>query len=126
MVSKIFNEKRFYNGPEIGGESMGLIDCVKNGYARNAARCIEQDGADVNFQDNNGMTALHHAVVNGARNCLRVLVNSGKCDYLLRDNHGQYASMIAFQKQDYAVGVLLSKKQVMQDYEWRAPVFVPK
>lgn len=64
------------------------------------------------------MTALHYAAALGARQCLRVLVNSGRCNYLLKDNLGRYASELAFScAKDYAVGVLLSKKQVKQAHE---------
>lgn len=73
-------------------------------------------GADVNNQDEQGMTPLHHAVLLGARPCIRVLVNSGLCDYTIRDHFGRCASDIAVEwTRDYAVGRLLSKKQAMQE-----------
>ncbi|MGO4809412.1 ankyrin repeat domain-containing protein [Cupriavidus sp. 2MCAB6] len=74
-------------------------------------------GVDVNAQDREGMTALHHAVALGARPSIRLLVNSGRCDYLIKDNYGRYPSDIAIEwARDYAVGRLLSKKQAMQAY----------
>lgn len=70
------------------------------------------------------MTALHYAAALGARQCLRVLVNSGKCNYLLKDNLGRYASELAFLcAKDYAVGVLLSKKQAIQAYTLGVPAW---
>ena len=73
------------------------------------------EGADVNFQDGHGMTALHHAAARGARPCIRALVNSGKCDYLIKDNENRYAYEIAIEwAKDYAVGRLLAKKQKQQ------------
>lgn len=109
---------RFHSGIEEGGSEMSLINCVKRGYARNAKLRIEEDDADVNQQDEMGMTALHFAAAFGARQCIRVLVASGKCNYLLKDYRGRYASELAFAcGKDYAVGVLLSKKQVKQAYE---------
>ncbi|CAB5601564.1 Ankyrin repeats (3 copies) [Pseudomonas putida] len=110
--------ERFHSGHEMSGRGLSLIDCVISGYARSAKRHLEKDETDVNYQDFRGMTALHYAAALGARQCLRVLVNSGRCNYLLKDNLGRYASELAFScAKDYAVGVLLSKKQVKQAHE---------
>ncbi|WP_236182884.1 ankyrin repeat domain-containing protein [Pseudomonas sputi] len=75
-------------------------------------------GIDVNARDKFGMTALHYAAATGFRPCIRLLVNSGKCDYLLKDNKGRLASDLAYEwGKDYAVGLLLQKKEVRQAYE---------
>ncbi|MFK4445220.1 ankyrin repeat protein [Caballeronia udeis] len=72
-------------------------------------------GADANAQDDQGMTALHHAVAIGSRECVRILVNSGKCSYLIRDKLGRYASEIALEwGLDAAVAALLAKKQAQE------------
>ncbi|MFZ3287777.1 MAG: ankyrin repeat domain-containing protein [Telluria sp.] len=85
---------------------------------------VLQDGTDINFQDEEGMTPLHHAAALGARPCIRLLVNSGKCDYLLQDNLGRYASDLAIEwARDYAVGRLLTKHQVRQAYEQGVPAW---
>jgi hypothetical protein len=45
------------------------------------------------------------------------LVNSGKCDYLLKDKYGRAAAELAYEwSADYAVAHLLSKKQAMALY----------
>ncbi len=81
---------------------------------------------NVNVQDEHGMTALHHAAALGARPCIRILVNSGKCDYLIQDNKGRYASDLAIEwARDYAVGRLLTKHQLKQAYERGVPAWVP-
>ncbi len=91
-----------------------LIDTVKRGEAEKLDSLIRV-GANINYQDLNGMTVLHHAVACGARPCIRVLVNTGKCDYLLQDKQGRYASELAYEwSQDYAVGRLLAKKEAQQ------------
>lgn len=92
-----------------------LVESAKHADARGVKRLIEQ-GADVNVQDDLGATALHHAAAMGARPCIRLLVKSGKCDYLLRDNKGRYASELAWAR-DCAVAELLSKKEVRLAYE---------
>ena len=91
-----------------------LIAQVKAGYADFIQDYIDK-GADVNFQDEHGMTALHHAAARGARPSIRALVNSGLCDYLIKDNENRYAYEIAIEwAKDYAVGRLLAKKQKQQ------------
>ncbi|WP_256675892.1 ankyrin repeat domain-containing protein [Pseudomonas sp. R5(2019)] len=76
-----------------------------------------QSGMNVNVQDKLGMTALQHAAATGFRPCIRLLVNSGKCNYLLKDNKGRLASELAYEwGRDYAVGLLLQKKEAMQAY----------
>lgn len=76
-----------------------------------------KSGTDVNAQDRFGMTALHHAAATGFRPCIRLLVNSGKCNYLIKDNKGRLASELAYEwGRDYAVGLLLQKKEARQAY----------
>ncbi|CAD0261113.1 ankyrin repeat domain-containing protein [Pseudomonas umsongensis] len=114
--------RRFYSGYEGGGSHMTLINCVKRGYARSAKLRIDEDDVNVNEQDELGMTALHYAAAFGARQCVRILVSSGKCDYLIKDHCGRYASELAFScGKDYAVGVLLSKKQIKQAFQQGVP-----
>lgn len=74
---------------------------------------------DVNYQDSSGMTALHHAAMMNARPCIRVLVGSGKCDYLIRDNFKRYAVDLT---NDVAVERLFYKKQAVQAFERGVPV----
>ncbi|MCY1443328.1 hypothetical protein D9M71_597360 [compost metagenome] len=74
------------------------------------------------------MTALHHAAATSYRPCIRVLTSFNECSYLLQDYKGRYASDLAFEwSKDYAVGLLLQKKQVRQAYAqgvpaWNKPV----
>ena len=92
-----------------------LIKSVKAADASGVKHCIEKTDVDVNFQDEDGMTALHYAASYNARPCLRILVNSGKCNYILKDKQGRYASELAFEYgKDYAVGRLLMMKEAQQ------------
>lgn len=98
-------------------DKASFFNLVKEGRSKELAASVEK-GVDVNQQDEEGMTALHHAAAYGARPCIRILVNSGRCDYLLKDNQGRYASELAFTyAQDYAVGILLVKKEAKQARE---------
>jgi hypothetical protein len=94
-------------------------------HAARTANAIElafwiETGANVNVQDDELMTPLHHAAAMGARPCIRLLVKTGRCDYLLKDKYGRYASELAYEwGRDFGVGRLLSKKQARQAYEQR-------
>lgn len=103
--------------------SQRLISTVKNGDAP-AAKLLLDNGADINFQDEYKMTALHYAAAHGARPCIRLLTSFNECSYLLKDFKDRYASEIAFDwGKDYAVGLLLSKKQVLQAYVQGVPAW---
>lgn len=103
-----------------------LIAHVKAGNADLIQDWIEK-GADVNYQDKRGMTSMHHAAARGARPCIRALVNSGKCDYLIKDNQNRYAFEIAIEwAKDYAVGRLLAKKQKQQALKQGVPAWAKK
>ena len=105
-------------------ETSPMIEGVRAGDAA-AVRDAIASGADVNAVDRRGMTALHHAAALDARPCIRVLVNSGRCDYLRRDELGRYASELAIEwGRDPAVARLLSKHQARQAHERGEPAFV--
>ncbi|MNZ11889.1 Ankyrin repeats (3 copies) [compost metagenome] len=94
-----------------------LIQKVKAGDVR-AVEFEILSGTGVNARDKFGMTALHYAAAMGFRPCIRLLVNSGKCDYLIKDNKGRLASDLAYEwGRDAAVGLLLQKKEVRQAHE---------
>ena len=100
-----------------------LIEEVRRGADHVVKKLIE-GGANVNVQDERGMTALHYAASNGARPCLRLLVSSGRCDYLIKDNRNLYAFELAIEwGKDYAVARLLGKKQRQQALKEGKPIW---
>jgi hypothetical protein len=108
-AERIASQKRY--------EEQRFIQDVKRGYTLSIEFGI-QSRINVNAQDKFGMTALHYAAATGFRPCIRLLVNSGLCNYLLKDNKGRLASELAYEwGKDYAVGLLLQKKEVRQAYE---------
>jgi ankyrin repeat protein len=76
------------------------------------------------------MTPLHQAAAIGSRPCIRALVNSGKCDYLLQDELGRYAFEVALEStKDSGIVRLLQKKQVQQAFLQGVPALsarIPK
>lgn len=83
-------------------------------------------GAAASAQDAEGMTALHHAAAMGARVCVRMLMASGRCDYLAVDHHGRYASQLASEwGNDHALARLLRKKQRDQADALGVPAWTP-
>lgn len=100
-----------------------LIECVKSGDAP-AAKLLLDHGANINSQDEHKMTALHYAAAFGARPCIRLLTSFNECSYLLKDFKDRYASELAYDcGKDYAVGLLLQKKQVRQAYAQGVPAW---
>jgi hypothetical protein len=56
-----------------------------------------EEGFPANWQDpQTGQSALHVTAATKARRALRVLIGSGRCDYLLRDRQGRLASEMAY------------------------------
>ena len=56
-----------------------------------------QSGFDVNrLRERTGDTVLHIAATRDAKNVVRVLIESGQCDYLIRDPAGRLASEKAY------------------------------
>jgi len=73
-------------------------------------------GFPVNWQHPmTGQTALHVVAACQARKALRALLNSGQCDFLIRDKQGRLASEIAYlHGNDPAVARLLGNKERKQ------------
>lgn len=102
-----------------------LIQAARRSSAPDTSAAIER-GANVNTKDENGMTALHHAAARGARGCVRVLVNSGQCDFLARDKDGRYAADLAIEgSHEYGIARLLLKKQAEQAARTASPAYIP-
>lgn len=103
-----------------------LREMVQEMAAEEAALVLAE-GADVNVADDYGMTPLHHAAVRGARPCVRLLVASGRCDFLARDKQGRYAFELAIEwAKDFAIARLLMNKQAEQAAAQGVPAYVPR
>lgn len=57
--------------------------------------CKSCETLDINLQNNDGDTALHLACYSGFSNCIRLMLETGKCDLLLKNNKGETAHDIA-------------------------------
>ncbi|QYZ64674.1 MAG: hypothetical protein HPY30_00900 [Gammaproteobacteria bacterium (ex Lamellibrachia satsuma)] len=76
---------------------MIFLDAARRGNA-DKVKEIEKTGFPVNFKDPiHGMTALHYAASSSAKEVVRELVNSKKCDYLLRDQKGRTALDLSYE-----------------------------
>ena len=74
------------------------------------------EGMNVNYRDfDTGQTALHVAACANAREVVRLLIKTGKCDYLIRDKRGRLASDLAYTvADDPALARLLGNKERKQ------------
>lgn len=106
-----------------------VLNAARNGHALLVWALLEDAKEanlewNVNAQDGEGMTILHHAAAHGLRTSIRMLVNTGRCDYLIKDNYGRYASELAIEWAGaYSIARLLSKKQVEQAHRLGVPAF---
>jgi ankyrin repeat protein len=75
-----------------------------------------EEGFPVTWQDpQSGLTALHIVAACRARASLRILLKTGECDFLLRDNHGRLPSEMAYlYGEDVAIARLLGNKERKQ------------
>lgn len=81
-----------------------------------AIRIFLNEGMPVNYQDSQtGQTALHAASATRAREAVRALLATGKCDFLIRDNKGRLSSEMAYlYGRDPALARLLGNKERKQ------------
>lgn len=94
-------QKHFFQAAE-RGDVVSIIAYLLEGYP-------------VNDQNRFGETALHVAAAVNAVDITRVLVSTGECDYLLRDNGERLAVELAISEADnWAISKLLGKKARQQ------------
>jgi ankyrin repeat protein len=96
-------------------QGLAVLKAARKGDAGTLQLLLEQ-GAPVDFVDPvDHATALHYVAAYDARPALRVLLKSGKCDFLVRDWEGRLPSEIAREYGlDYAMARLLLIKEVQQ------------
>jgi hypothetical protein len=96
-----------------------FLKAAERGNAPMVGAFIEE-GFPANYQDRlTEETALHISAASGARNVLRVLVDCGLCNFLLRDKGGRLASELAylFGHDPAAARLLGSKERKQADLE---------
>ena len=102
-----------------------LLNAVQSGDEDHVSRLL--DLADVNYQEpGTQASALHYAAAYRAYGCLRVLIDSGKCDYHIRDGRNLYPSEVAFEfGHDPEMGAELAALEAAQARE-RGLIIWPK
>jgi hypothetical protein len=85
---------------------------------------LAAQGAPVNYHDpQNGATALHYVASRGSRPALRVLLKTGECDFLARDNKGRLVSeMAGVYGRDLVMERLLLIKEIRQARQTGVPL----
>lgn len=92
-----------------------FVEAAKECDAAKLKRLID-DNAPVNFVDpTDHATALHYIAAYRARPALRVILKSGKCNFLVHDGQGRLPSQLAREYgHDDAMARLLLIKEVRQ------------
>lgn len=92
-----------------------LIAAAEKCDSRRLEQLIRR-GAPINYSDSTtGATALHYAAMYDARPAFRILLKTGKCDFLIRDKLGRLASELAGEYgHDPAMARLLLMLEVRQ------------
>lgn len=113
--------RKVLSGPEaFHGAAMRTLgeEFIKIAHTGNPdkIRAFLDGGFPATFQDPvYGQTALHIFAAGRARKAFRILLKSGQCDYLIRDNQGRLASELAFLVgKDIAMARLLRIKERKQ------------
>lgn len=95
VTKQPYEQKEFMESDDETG--VEFLRAAENGDRQFFVEYINQ-GGDVNFQDPmTGQTALHVAAGTSDKFQIRALVNSGRCNFLIRDRQGKLASEIAFE-----------------------------
>jgi len=100
------------NYMELGLE---FVEAARECNAAKLQRLLDRN-APVNYPDPwDQSTALHYIAAYRARPALRILLKSGKCDFLIRDGQGRLPSQLAREYgHDDAMARLLLIKEVQQ------------
>ena len=57
---------------------------------------LMDSGADIDTQDDDGNTPLHHAIVNGHESCVWLLINKYKCDVNIKNDDGETPLVVGY------------------------------
>jgi ankyrin repeat protein len=92
-----------------------FVEAAKECHATKLQLLIDRN-APVNHRDLvDHATALHYVAAYRARPALRVILKSGKCDFLVRDGQGRLPSQLARELgRDAAMARLLLIKEIQQ------------
>ena len=92
-----------------------FVEAARQCHAAKLQRLIDRN-APVNFiEPHDHATALHYIAAYRARPALRVILKSGKCDFLIRDGQGRLPSQLAREfGHDDAMARLLVIKEIRQ------------
>jgi hypothetical protein len=101
--------------PEIQRLGQGLVKAAKKCNVVELKRLLDLN-APVNYFDRSDQAGvLHYIAAYGARPSLRVMLKSGRCDFLLRDGRGRLPSELAREfGHDDAMARLLLIKEMRQ------------
>ncbi len=94
---------------------LDFVEAARECHAAKLQRLIDRN-APVNFIDpHDRATALHYIAAYRARPALRVILKTGKCDFLIRDGQGRLPSQLAREYgHDDAMARLLLIKEIRQ------------
>ena len=107
--------KRILLGDYIATDEEKFLKSAFRGDEGRLQQYVSQ-GVNLNCVDpRTGATALHYVAAHGARPAFRVLMTTGRCNFLMRDKKGRLASELAgIYGHDPAMARLLLRKELQQ------------
>ncbi|MBI5091097.1 MAG: ankyrin repeat domain-containing protein [Candidatus Hydrogenedentes bacterium] len=81
---------------QVNAGSTNLFDAAKDPLHNETLAMLISSGVDLNAQDEEGMTALHHAAANNNGDAVRKLIRA-KADLRIKDAQGRTAEDVAEQ-----------------------------
>ena len=110
FVQKFIDNNIDINNKDIDGNTP-LINCVFNGYVHiNIIKLIIKNGADINAQNNDGISSLMISSLEDNYDITKILIDEKEINIFLQNNDGHTALSLSFIQENVDIRKLISAK----------------